>query len=231
MYKKWTEVISKTPLFKDISSDELGTMLECLKPRVCEYTKNEFIAIEGEKFEGIGIILTGEAAVIKENYTGNRVIMTVLKPGDMFGEMAAFSTRKLWPATVLAQVTCTAFFIPPQTIVGECRKMCTGHRMLILNMLKIISEKAFMLNRKVEYLAIKSMRGKISAFLLEQYRKARTLTFMIPLSRSEMADFLNVSRPSMSREMGRMKDEGIIDFCRSSIRIIDLEALKGFVSD
>lgn len=229
MYEKWAEVISKTPLFKDISSDELGTMLECLKPKLCEYSKNEFIAIEGEVFEGIGIILIGEAAVIKENSTGNRVIMTVLKPGDMFGEMAAFSTRKLWPATVTAQGTCTAIFIPPQAIIGECRKMCAGHRMLILNMLKIISEKAFMLNRKVEYLAIKSMRGKISAFLLEQYRKTGTLTFMIPLNRSELADFLNVSRPSMSREMGRMKDEGLIDFCRSSVRIVDLEALKGLV--
>jgi CRP-like cAMP-binding protein len=93
-------------------------------------------------------------------------------------------------------------------------------------MLGIISEKALMLNRKVEYLAIKSMRAKISTFLLEQYKKTGKTTFMIPLNRNELADFLNVSRPSMSREMCRMKEEGIIDFHRASIRIINPDALK-----
>ena len=49
---------------------------------------------------------------------------------------------------------------------------------------------------------------------------------MLAMNRNEMADFLNVARPSLSREMCRMRDEGIIDFHRSSVRIMDMEALK-----
>lgn len=226
MNKQWLEVLIKCVLFRGLAIEDLEAMVECLKPKLCSYKRNEVITFEGERFDGIGIVLSGEASVTKENAAGNRIIMVILKPGDMFGEMAAFSGQKVWPATVYAQSSCRVLFLPPQMIVGECKKLCGSHRMLIMNMLGIVSSKALMLSRKVEYLAIKSMRGKITNFLLEQYKKSGNTTFMMPLNRNELADFLNVSRPSLSREMGRMRDEGIIDFHRSSIRIENVEALK-----
>jgi CRP-like cAMP-binding protein len=51
--------------------------------------------------------------------------------------------------------------------------------------------------------------------------------FVLPLKRNELADFLGVSRPAVSRELGRMRDEGLIEFYKSSVRIIDLEGLRG----
>lgn len=204
-------------------------MMGCLKPRVKQYKKDEYIAIAGDKFESVGIILNGRAAVIKENFEGNRVVITILEPGDMFGEMVVFSRNSLWPSTVVASQDTEVFFLTRDKIVGECANMCPWHRAIIENMLKILSEKAFTLNKKVEYLTIKSMRGKISAFLLEHYKKTGKTTFILPVNRNDMADFLNVSRPSMSREMGRMKEDGIIDFHRSTIKINDLDALKKMV--
>jgi Mn-dependent DtxR family transcriptional regulator len=70
------------------------------------------------------------------------------------------------------------------------------------------------------------MRGKISTYLLEQYKRTGKATFIIPLRRNELADFLNVSRPSLSREMSRLMEEGIIDYHRASIKIKDLDSLK-----
>jgi CRP-like cAMP-binding protein len=113
-----------------------------------------------------------------------------------------------------------------EKIIGECRNVCPWHRMLIQNMLRIISEKALILNRKVEYLTIGSIREKISKFLLEQFKVTGKTTFTLPMNRKELADFLNVSRPSLSREMSRMRDEGIIDFHMATVKIIDLEKLK-----
>jgi CRP-like cAMP-binding protein len=204
-------------------------MLGCLEPKLSTYKKNDFITIAGEKFESVGIMLEGEAVVIKENAAGNRVVMDLLKPGDIFGEVVVFAEDAVWPGSVVAQEASKALFIPRQKIIGQCQRMCPWHRMIIRNMLKIVSEKAMLLNKKVEYLTIKSMRGKIAALLLEQYRKTGQTTFVLPLNRNEMADFLNVSRPSMSREMRRMKDEGVIDFHLSSVRIKDIESLKEMV--
>lgn len=216
-------------LFEGIEVEDLTAMLGCLKPKIDQYQKNDFIATAGNRFESVGIMLEGEAVVIKENAAGNRVVMDILKPGDIFGEVVVFATDSVWPGSVVAQGSSRVLFLPRQKILGQCQKVCPWHRTLIQNMLKIVSEKAMMLNKKVEYLTIKSMRGKIGAFLLDQYRRNGKNTFDLPMNRNEMADFLNVSRPSMSREMRRMKEEGIIDFHLSSVRIKDLNALRGMV--
>lgn len=226
MFDKYLEDVSKTTLFQGIERDEILAMLNCLKPRVCSYNKNDYIVTGGDAYESVGIVLKGAATVSKENAEGNRIVMTLLKPGDIFGEIIAFSSRMTWPATVQAQEPCVILFLPRGKIVGECDSMCSWHRILIQNFLRIISQRAMMLNKKVEYLTIKSMRGKISTYLVEQYNKVKNVNITLPLNRNELSDFLNVSRPSMSREMSKMKDEGIIDFHLNAVKIMDIEGLK-----
>jgi len=226
MFTKYFNTLSKTDLFKEIAPDELHTMLECLQPKIRNYYKNDYIIIAGDTFEAVGVVLKGKATVSKENAAGDRSVMTRLEPGDIFGEIVAFSTQSTWPATVQAEEACTVFFLPRGKIIGECPKMCNCHRVLIRNFLKIVSERALLLNRKVEYLTIKSMRGKISVYLLEQYQKTGNPNIILPLNRNQLADFLNVSRPSMSRELCNMRDEGVIDFHLTAFKLLDILALK-----
>lgn len=226
MYKKWLPILIKSPLFNNLEILELITMLECFEPRIRTYKKNEIISTEGEELREIGIVISGSVAIGKTNSSGSRTIMTILNPPEMFGEIAAFSHTKIWPATVIAQESTEIMFVPPEKIIDNCEKSCPYHRMLINNILSIISNKALMLNKKVEYLTIKSVRGKISAFLLDQYKLSRNKTLYITMNRSELAEFLNITRPSLSREMCRMRDEGIIEFYKSSIKILNIEGLR-----
>ncbi|KUO71073.1 MAG: transcriptional regulator [Desulfosporosinus sp. BRH_c37] len=226
MFEKYLEEVSKTSLFQGILSKDISTMLNCLKPRVCSYTRNDYIVTGGDVYESIGIVLKGSATVSKENAEGKRTVITLLKQGEIFGEIIAFSSQMIWPATVQAHEACVVLFLPRGKIVGECDRMCSWHRILIQNFLRIISERALMLNKKVEYLTIKSIRGKISTYLLEQYRKSGDVNITLPLNRNELSDFLNVSRPSMSREMSKMREEGIIDFHLTSVKIKDVQGLK-----
>lgn len=226
MQTKWLNAISKSPLFNNIPEDFLPEIISCLTARAVPYKKNEVVAMDGETFTGVGLILCGEVAVVKENYAGSRTILSILYKGDIFGEIAAFNGENKWPSTVLAQSDCTILYIHPEKILGYCQRSCSAHRMLLNNMLRVISFKAYMLNRKVEYLSVKSMQGKLAKYFLEHYRNTRSLTFSIPMNREELAEFLNVSRPSMSRELCKMRDEGVIDFYRESIRIINLERLQ-----
>lgn len=226
MYAKYAERVSGTVLFHGIEREEITAMLTCLRPRVHSYKRNDYIVTGGDAYESVGILLKGAATVSKENAAGNRVVMTLLKQGDIFGEIVAFSSRMTWPATVQAQETCEVLFLPRGKIVGECDRMCPWHRTLIHNFLRIISERAIMLNKKVEYLTIKSMRGKISTYLLEQYKRTGDTNITLPLNRNELSDFLNVSRPSMSREMCKMRDEGVINFHLNTFKILDIEAVK-----
>ncbi|HOJ11617.1 MAG TPA: Crp/Fnr family transcriptional regulator [Clostridiales bacterium] len=225
MINKWIKVLLNCRLFYGIDEEELENMLECLKPKISSYEKNEFAAISGNKYDGLGLVLSGSVAVTKENAAGDRIIIDILGPGEIFGEIAAFAGTEVWPATVIAQTACTVMYITPKIILGTCRKLCISHKHLISNMLNIVSKKALLLNQKVQYLSMKSIRGKISSYLLEQYKKERQTTFVMPMKRNELADFLNITRPSLSREMCRMRDEGVIEFYRESVKIMDLGAL------
>lgn len=223
--EKKLRILSGSLLFAGIEPETLAVMLDCLQPKISTHAKNSFITVEGQPFTGLGILLAGEAAVVKETVSGARSMLSPLRAGDMFGEMIAFSARQTWPASVFAQSECAVVFLPPQKITGTCPNACAGHQRLIRNMLLIVSEKALMLNRKVEYLTIRSMRAKIAAYLLEQHKQAGKTTFILPLKRNDLADFLNVSRTALSREMGRMRDEGLLEFYRSSVRLTDVGAL------
>jgi CRP-like cAMP-binding protein len=226
LLRKIDDELRKSPLFKEINDEELSSLLYCLKPKIYMYKRNDYITIAGNKFDSIGILLQGEATVNKENTSGNRTMMTMLRPGDMFGEVLVFSDQAFWPSTIQAQKACKVLFLSRNRIIGECEKVCPWHKMLIQNMLRIVSEKALILNRKVEYLTINGIREKISTFLLEQYKNSGNSTFTLPMKRKELAEFLNVSRPSLSREMCRMRDEGIIDFHMATVKIIIPERLK-----
>ena len=123
----------------------------------------------------------------------------------------------------------TVLFISPDKIVGRCANACSFHRQLTVNMLKLLSDKAMKLNKKVEYMSIRGMREKLCTFFWEQYKKQQSNIIHLPMKRNEMADFLNVSRPSMSREMSRMREEGLIDFYLSTVKILKPDKITEYV--
>ncbi len=229
MFSQYLEILSECPLFQGITKENLTMLLDCLQPTVYNYEKDEYIALMGDPYLGLGIIVGGCATISKESAAGNRVFLASLEPGELFGEMVAFSRQAEWPATVQAQQPCTVFYIAQTSITGQCDKTCTWHTVLVENMLRILSSKGLMLNRRVEYLLIKSMRAKLSAFFLEYVNKTGKLSFVLPMNRNQLAEFLNVSRSSMCREMSRMRAEGVLDFHRSAIQIRDLKLLNTMV--
>jgi CRP-like cAMP-binding protein len=220
------ETILKTQLFNGFTEDMLRKVLPCLNPRVMHFKKGESIVFAGSPFTGIGIVNSGEIVLAKESIAGNRMILNVLKEGDMFGEMVSFSEKKVWPASATAQSDCTIVFVSPEKVITQCDKYCSHHTILINNLLHIMSKKALQLNRKVEYLTFKSLRSKLSAYLLEMHKTTGKLMFVLPMNREELADFFNVARPSISRELVKMKDEGLIDFHKSTFKITNLEAIR-----
>jgi CRP/FNR family transcriptional regulator, dissimilatory nitrate respiration regulator len=226
MYRKWTEILNSSILFQGISPESLNIMLECLKPRIQRCKQREIVALYGTPFQGIGIVASGSVALTKETYSGNRIILDILNAGAIFGEMVAFSDNKVWPVTVIAQDDSSLLFLPPDKILETCSNVCASHSTLIMNMLKILSNRALMLNKKIEYLSAKSIRSRVTNYLLDICRISGDTTFTIPMKRHELADYLNMPRPSLSREMGLMRKEGIIEFDGSSIKIKNILMLE-----
>lgn len=230
MKKQWLDVLSKSALFKDIAKSGINDAIACFKPEIAYYQKNDTAVFTGDRLKGIGIVLEGRVSIAKETYTGDRIILNVIGRGGMFGEIAAFTEGRLSQAIVIAKENCVIIYISPDNITDRCGDSCEHHRRIEINIIEIISRKAIELIKKIDYMAIKGMRAKICTFLYDRHlQSGGSLQFMLPFNRSEMADYLNVSRPSMSREMCRLRDEGIIEFFSASVRIAYLDGLKKYI--
>ena len=219
MFLEWIDTLKTTLLFRGIGGESLNIMLDCLKPMVRRCKQREIIVAYGQRFQGIGIIASGRVALTKETYSGNRIIMGILDAGDIFGETVAFSDSRVWPMTVIAQEDCVLLFLPPDKITGTCSNICASHSALIMNMLRILSNKASMLDKKIEHISAKNVRGRISSYLLDIYRQSPDEHLTLPMKRHELADYLNIPRPSLSREMGMMREAGIIEFEGAQVTI------------
>ncbi|ACL75714.1 Crp/Fnr family transcriptional regulator [Ruminiclostridium cellulolyticum] len=226
-----TEVLLECELFENFNHIQIAAILQCFSPKLYTYSKGDYIVMSGERYHGMGILVEGNGVVTKENAAGNRIMMNLIKPGSIFGEVIAFSGTEKWPSNVQAQTNCKVMFIENEMILNQCSDACTHHSQLIRNLLKSVSTRAIMLNRRVEYLSMKGINSKIASFLLEHMEKAGSKTFRLPVNRNEMAEFLNISRPSMSREMGVMRDMGIIQFQKEAIKVIDTEKLKNMIKE
>ena len=216
------------PLFNKLGENELRGYLHNAKVIVHSYKKNDFIALSGDPMDGIGVILEGSALLTRENVMGQRVIMANLEQSDIFGEALLFSKHPLWPATIKVTKASKIMFIPLETFIDtlpDCQQCQTK---ILSNLLEDLSEKAILLTRKVHYLTLKGMREKIFAYLTDIYKRQQSKTIQLPHNREQMAEVLNVSRTALSRELGRLRDEGIIDITGRTVTLQNIEEIEEF---
>ena len=93
----------------------------------------------------------------------------------------------------------------------------------------LVSDKYFSLSRRIDLLVMKSLRAKVAAYLLSEAARAHSLTFSIPFSRIQLADYLNCDRSALSRELSTMQKEGLIATYRSSFKLLEPDALQQMV--
>ena len=211
--KQYLSVLTTCPLFNTLGIPELTGYLHNAKVIIKNYKKNDFIAISGDPMEGIGVILDGSALLTRENVLGQRVIMANLEASSIFGEALLFSIKATKPTKIM--------FIPLETFI-ETLPDCQQCQIKILsNLLEDLSEKALLLTKKVHYLTLKGMREKIYAYLTDIYTMQHSEKLVLPHNREQMAEALNVSRTALSRELGRLRDEGIIEINGRHVTLLD----------
>lgn len=224
--KEYIAVLTKCPLFRNIDPEDMGSLLSCLNYSSKSYKSDEYVFLAGNEVNYIGIVVAGSIEVIKENLAGSRHIMAFLGPSGIFAEGIVCTAKRVSPVTIRVKEDSKIFFIPYERVTQSCGNSCGFHIKLIQNMMMILGEKNYNLNTKIELLTLKGMREKIAAYLLNEAKMKGSLNFQIVPNRNELAEFLNVSRTSMSRELARMKEEGILDYYQNSFKILDEEGLK-----
>jgi len=229
MHEKYTDILMKSLLFKSIKRGNLNHLLGCLNPIIRSYDKFDVVAVESRKLNGIGIVLEGALNISKTSLTGNRILLGTAEPGELFGENAAYSEDCVWPANVECQSEAVVMFIKPGSIVDQCSHACMWHGQLQKNMLGILSARAIKLTKKIEYLAIKGLKAKIGTYLYNIYVRTGNREFNLPMKKYELAEFFNTARPSLSREMINLREEGTIDFTGGRIKLLNIGRIEKII--
>lgn len=209
-----------SPLFDGIGPEELKTMLGCIGYHAASYAKGEILAFEQEHIKHVGIVLSGSVDMIKEDFWGNRTMLVRMRKNELFGETFACGDDNLSTVIFVVSEDAEILFLPFERVMHSCTMACVFHHRLIENMVRIIAGKNRDLMRKVEVISKKSLREKILAYLSICGQANRSKYFEIPLGRVELAEYLCADRSALTRELAKMKDEGLIDYDKNCFRIL-----------
>ncbi|WP_392485917.1 Crp/Fnr family transcriptional regulator [Haloimpatiens sp. FM7315] len=219
---KFISVLKECLLFKGLTENDINTLIKNVNYNTKIYKKEEIIALEGEECSKIGIVLMGNLEIQKIYASSKVITIDKLKSGEVFGEVVIFSDLHKYPATIVSSVESNVIFIEKKDII----KLCGLNSLVLNNFMSILSNKILMLNRKIKNMSYKTLRQKVAGFLIEEYKVKKTLTINLAYSREKMAEYLGIPRPSLSRELSKMKEEKIIDFYKNTIKIINLDLLQ-----
>ena len=204
--------ISALPLFRGIAAGELPALLDRSSAREVRFAKGELLLHRGETPRSLGLVLEGGVHIIREDFWGNRSIVGLAGPGEIFAESYALAGKPL-AVSVLAATDGRALFLD------------AGHlsERLSANLMSLLAEKNLMLTEKMRHMARRTTREKLLSYLSAQALRAGTAEFDIPLDRQQLADFLAVDRSAMSAALGKLRDEGVLEFRKNHFRLLRRE--------
>lgn len=218
--KKYFKILRKCPLFSQIEDENLIGMLYCLGAKVEQFDKKYTVIAEGNPAKYVGIVLSGSVQIERTDYFGNRSILSVAEPSEIFGEAFACAEIPETPISVVAGEPCEIMLIDCNRIMHSCEKSCDFHRQLIFNMMKILAVKNIMFHQKIEITSKRSTKEKLMTYLTLYAKKAGGNSFEIPFDRQELADYLEVDRSGLSAEISKLKRQGIIESHKRHFKLL-----------
>lgn len=216
-----TEELRDCRLFRDIEPKDLEAMLGCLSAREIQPQRGDFIMSTPEEHPLMGVVLEGEVEMISEDYFGKKSLLSVLPVGSIFGESYTCVKAKNRTIAYQARTKCRILLLDYERILHACKLVCRFHHRMIENMVELIAEKNLSLVEKLEVTSRTTIREKLLTYLTRQAESAGSKTFTIPMGRTALAEYLCTDRSAMTRELSRMKAEGLIDYDKRTFTLKD----------
>lgn len=221
-----SKILKSSLLFKGIQEENISLVLECLGAVECNYKKSNCIVDIGDLVQEVGVIVRGSTNAVTETSKGVRSIISKLSPGDVFGDAIVCSGIQRSPIRLVASSDCQIIKIGMHNIINPNLRECEFRNIIIENLLYMTSSSYVSLNKKLDILSYKSVRDRIMLYLSDEMERCFCCEFCIPFNRNEMAEYLQVERSALSRELGRLKTDGYIDYERSTFKILKLSEFK-----
>jgi CRP/FNR family transcriptional regulator, dissimilatory nitrate respiration regulator len=218
----YINILKNTTLFKNFTEGDIISLFSKVPYKIEHYSKTDVILAEDEVCDTLNLILDGSVEVQKMDSTGKVLTIAEFGTGEIFGEMLIFADRNTSPINAIAKNKTAVLHMNKNSVIS----LCQNNSSFLMEYLRIISNKAMILNLKLKEVTLKTIRQKICEFILSQYKNQKSLKIQLNMTKKDWADKIGVQRPSLSRELIKLKEEGIIDYQKDIIIIEDLDALE-----
>lgn len=220
---QYLDALAGLSLFNSFAREELASMFNSSECEIKRYAKDQVVHLQNEVCRTMEIILEGKVAVQKIDEEGNVLTINVFSAPDVIGAHLVFSTNNFYPMTVVSE-TDTVILRLPREFITEL-----GRRNLdfMVALLGTISDRMLILADKIRTISHKTIRRQIIAFLTYEYHLQKKPVIRLNYSKKELAERLGVQRSSLSRELNKMRREGLLEYDARTITLKNLKVDQG----
>lgn len=215
------QILKHADLFKSLSSEEIHDLFSKNAYFLKDYKKNSVIHFQNEKCTTLDIILNGTISIQGIDAKGNYISISDFTSNHTIGENLIFAHENSYPMTVLSKTNVTILHLKKDLIIEICQTNAT----FLTNFLQSISDKTLILTDKIKTLSFKSIRQCLIDFLIYESHIQKSNVIKLELTKKDLAEKFGVQRTSLSRELNKMKSDGLVEYNANSITILDIDTL------
>ena len=216
---RYIDTISHINLFGDFKKEELDKLYCSSKFEIKEYGKEQIIHLQNEVCNKIDIIINGKLSVQNIDENGNVLTIHVFSNMDILGANLIFASKSNYPMRVIASSTTTVLHLQRELIL----ELCQTNLCFMSSFMKHISDRSIILADKINSISFKTIRQCIIEFLKYEYHLQKCRTIQLNITKKDLAERLGIQRTSLSRELNKMRKDGLLEYDARTITIKSVE--------
>jgi CRP-like cAMP-binding protein len=218
------KILQRCPLFRGLKAEYIESVLKKYHHFVRSYQEKEFVILQEDTCENLMIVAEGVVQTQMIDPMGKLIIIEELGTPQLLAPAFIFPDINRMPVSVFVLKPAKILYFRKQTLL----RMMQEDQNILLNFLNITANRSCFLSQKLKFHAFMSIKDKISYYLMEEYRKYKSLRFRLEHTQQEFADMFGVARPSLARTFSKMEKSGIISIEKKNVTILDLDKLRTF---
>ena len=199
-----------SPLFQGLSAEEWAALEQSGCLRTKSYPRHAVIFHAGEQVHALGVVLRGTVHIENLDLWGSKSILSSISAGQAFAETYAFCGEALMVDAVAAE-HCEILFLHTAAFT-DARIEPALQDKLLRRLLAVSMRKNLSLSQRIFCTTPKTVRGRLLTYFSAQAARCGRMAFEVPFNRQQMADYLNLDRSALSKELCKMRDEGLLEF-------------------
>ena len=209
-------LIRSTALIKFLSDEDILTNVKNGKFKVTSYKKSSVVHFDGETCSKLEIILSGRVAVDRIDESGNLLTISEFYKNDILGGNLLFSKNPYYPMTVLTKLPTDILEIDREALF----ELFCNNAIFLRTYLELTSDRAFILGDKIKHYINKTIRESIMNYLNYESKKQNSNHIKLNITKKALAERIGAQRTSLSRELAKMRKDGLILFDTDSITLL-----------